>query len=245
MGAEKREFEETKMRCRQSNALKSILEARRKCLCSAAFANKCHVFHHLGPCLDAGWTKNGRRGNQDAARIRSGWTVRTVSDDLFYRFRLPMDEPTRQDGKSSEKMAHRSHAPSEPTGRIKVVVVEDDAASRELIKLLLELERAEVIVAADGRAGLDAILCHRPHVALVDIGLPEIDGFEVARRVREALARHEVWLVAVTGYGERDDHQAVAEAGFDEHLVKPVPIDEIYRILHDARRARGVGAAAT
>ena len=154
-----------------------------------------------------------------------------------------MDELPQQNGKLPGNTPHRPHSSSQPAEHIKVVVVEDDAACREMIKTLLELEQAEVILAADGREGLDAIFCHRPHVALIDIGLPALDGFQVARRVREALACDEVWLVAMTGYGQSEDRLAVTAAGFDEHLVKPLPIDEIYRVLRNAERAHGIGGA--
>lgn len=70
-----------------------------------------------------------------------------------------------------------------------------------------------------------------PNVALMDIGLPQLDGYQVARRVRERFKKDEICLIALTGYGREDDHEAVLDAGFDEHLVKPVSIQELKAVV--------------
>jgi len=80
-------------------------------------------------------------------------------------------------------------------------------------------------------AGLQAIADQRPDVALIDLGLPEIDGCEVARRVRADKACRSIRLVALTGYGRDEDRRAVLQAGFDAHLVKPVQPDDLSRVL--------------
>jgi CheY-like chemotaxis protein len=152
-----------------------------------------------------------------------------------------MDEPLPPPSKLPAILSSEP-SPPPPQGRVKFLVVEDNAGSREMVKMLLELEGAEVIVAVDGREGLEAILRERPQVALVDIGLPELDGIQLARCVREALSREQVRLVAMTGYGRSEDRRAVAEAGFDDHLIKPVPVEDLYRILHEAQQHRGPGA---
>jgi CheY-like chemotaxis protein len=98
--------------------------------------------------------------------------------------------------------------------------VEDNRDSREMLRFLLELSGHEVHEASDGPGGLDALRRLRPDVALVDVGLPGFDGYELAKRAREA--GDTVCLVALTGYGLPDDHRRSREAGFDGHLVKPV-----------------------
>ena len=112
------------------------------------------------------------------------------------------------------------------------MIVEDNLANRDMLKALLELEGAVVSVAADGLAGIDAIVRERPDVALIDIGLPEIDGYEVARRIRATPADHSTRLVALTGYSGEQDRRAALDAGFDAHLVKPLQLAQLDHLLH-------------
>jgi CheY-like chemotaxis protein len=109
---------------------------------------------------------------------------------------------------------------SAPEGRA-VLIVEDNADARDALRVLLELEGHTVEVAAEGQRALEIIDAKDPDIALVDIGLPGIDGYEVARRVRARDARRPV-LIALTGYGQPEDRRRAAEAGFDDVLVKPV-----------------------
>jgi DNA-binding response OmpR family regulator len=92
-----------------------------------------------------------------------------------------------------------------------------------------------VSVAGDGVSGYDAICRDNPDVVLLDVGLPGLDGYAVARRVRSELSDRQVRLIAVTGYGRESDRAAVKDAGFDEHLVKPISLEELTRILGKAR----------
>jgi CheY-like chemotaxis protein len=109
---------------------------------------------------------------------------------------------------------------------VSVLLIEDIADSRNVMRRLLSLDGHEVRVAADGHEGLAALLSQPPDVALIDVGLPGIDGYEIARIARKNPALQRVRLVALTGYGRPEDREAVLAAGFDEHLVKPVnPLD--------------------
>ena len=108
-----------------------------------------------------------------------------------------------------------------PTAR-RIVIVEDSGDSREMLRYMLEHAGHDVHEAADGPAGVDAILTIVPDVALVDLGLPGLDGYEVARRVRADQAGRTVRLVALSGYGLPEDVKRSQSAGFDAHLVKPV-----------------------
>jgi PAS domain S-box-containing protein len=122
----------------------------------------------------------------------------------------------------------------------RVLLVEDNEDTRDALKDLLSLWGHEVEVATDGFQGVARFPDVRPEVALVDLGLPGMDGFQVARRIREIEGGQRVFLVALTGYGGVHGQQAV-EAGFDLHLVKPVAPATLERLLEKLPRVR-VGA---
>ncbi len=123
----------------------------------------------------------------------------------------------------------------------RVVIVEDNADTRELLCELLSDEGYECRSVGSGKAALDLIREFEPHVALLDVGLPEMDGFELARRLRATRETADMNLVAITGYGRASDRAASREAGFDAHLVKPVQPDELVRMLANIQ---GPGAPA-
>jgi signal transduction histidine kinase len=120
-------------------------------------------------------------------------------------------------------------ATQRPGGR-SVLIVEDNPDGRETLRTMVEMWGHRVEVAADGQQGVEVALALRPEAALVDIGLPLLDGYEVARRVRAALGR-DVFLIALTGYGQPHDHRRAFEAGFDAHFVKPAEPDDLRRLL--------------
>lgn len=109
----------------------------------------------------------------------------------------------------------------------RIVVVEDHDDARDALQLLLTLQGHEVQTASDGLTGVALILDAKPDVALIDVGLPGLDGYEVARRVREGMEHPMIRLVAVTGYGQPYDRARAREAGFDLHLTKPVSPEDI------------------
>jgi PAS domain S-box-containing protein len=123
----------------------------------------------------------------------------------------------------------------EPARRRRILLVEDNPDSREMLKCLLELAGHDVHEAMSGPAGLDAILRLRPDVALVDLGLPGFDGLELARRVRASAGGDAVRLVALTGYGQPDDQRRSREAGFDAHLVKPADPARLASVIAGSR----------
>jgi two-component system, chemotaxis family, CheB/CheR fusion protein len=118
-----------------------------------------------------------------------------------------------------------------PSTGTRVLIVEDNPDGREMLKSLLELDGFEVSVAENGAAGLEAFRRQRPSVALIDIGLPGLDGYQVAREVRADPENRSVRLIALTGYGRPEDHEKVIAAGFDAHLVKPVLVEDLYPLL--------------
>lgn len=112
-----------------------------------------------------------------------------------------------------------------------VVLVEDNDESRMTLKMLLEMEGFQVTTASDGQRGLELILELQPRAAILDIGLPNLDGYQVAQAIRQQLGSEQVYLIALTGYGRTEDRHAVRQAGFDEHLVKPVQLEGLLAAL--------------
>jgi len=113
-----------------------------------------------------------------------------------------------------------------------VLVVEDNEDARDTMQLLLEMWGYAVETAADGEEGLDKALTRRPAVAIVDIGLPKLDGYELARQLRARTDRRPR-LIAVTGYGQPEDRRQALAAGFDHHLSKPVDAEALALLLRD------------
>ena len=123
----------------------------------------------------------------------------------------------------------------------RVLVVEDDVDLREGLRQLLEIWGHDVDVAATGALGIEKALENPPQIALIDIGLPEIDGYEVARRIRTAHGKEVVFLVAVSGYSGDVEHQRALESGFDAQLPKPIDIGLLQSLLrHDVPTAKNV-----
>ncbi len=113
----------------------------------------------------------------------------------------------------------------------RVLIIDDNPDALDSLKILLEFVGHEIDVAPDGCSGIERAAAWHPEVALVDIGLPDIDGYEVVSRLRAMNLAPRPLLVALTGYGQPEDRQRALAAGFDVHLTKPVDIDELNRIL--------------
>ncbi|HXM79092.1 MAG TPA: response regulator [Thermoanaerobaculia bacterium] len=114
---------------------------------------------------------------------------------------------------------------------VRILVVEDDADSRDGLKNLLEIWGHAVDVARTGREGIEQAIRHRPGVALIDIGLPELDGYQVAQRIREALGSEKIFLVAITGYADARARQQALESGFDAHVAKPIDFSKLSSLI--------------
>jgi len=113
----------------------------------------------------------------------------------------------------------------------RVLVVDDNVDAAVSLAQLLRLEGHVVETVYGARAALDKFDTFDPDVVLLDIGLPEMDGYEVAHRLRQRTALHPVVVVALTGYGQREDRERALVAGFDDHLVKPVSFEDLQRVL--------------
>jgi signal transduction histidine kinase/ActR/RegA family two-component response regulator len=112
----------------------------------------------------------------------------------------------------------------------RIVIVDDNADIRDLLQIKLKKLGHSVETAADGYTGLRRITETRPDIAIIDIGMPGLDGYEVAKRVRERID-DPILLIALTGFGQADDKEKATEAGFDEHLTKPIRVEELQQIF--------------
>ncbi|HLJ94629.1 MAG TPA: PAS domain S-box protein [Gemmataceae bacterium] len=122
-------------------------------------------------------------------------------------------------------------AAGRPAQSLRVLVVDDNVDQADSAALLLQVSGHEARVAYSGPAALEAAVEYRPDLVLMDIGLPGMDGYEVARRLRQQPSLRGTMLVAVTGYGQDSDRQRSRQAGFDHHLVKPVNMQALEAIL--------------
>ena len=140
-----------------------------------------------------------------------------------FTVRLPLDVTTAPPRPSSEPLAH---------GRPRrILIIEDSPDARESLRLLLESQGHHVSEASDGVSGVTLALAEGPDVVLVDLGLPGLDGYEVARTLRGTVFGKTATLIAVTGYGQTEDRRRSSDAGFDAHLVKPVSPAALARLL--------------
>lgn len=142
------------------------------------------------------------------------------------RLELSQAETTRSDspGNSQKFQAQR------------IVLVEDQEDNAKLLKVLLEMDGHEVSVALDGDSGLDMVLAVKPAVAIMDIGIPKLNGYELAAKIREHEAMKDVFLIALTGYGQPSDISKAKTAGFDAHLVKPLDHTKLREILENQQQ---------
>lgn len=158
-----------------------------------------------------------------------------------FTIRLPYADPANPAAAADTDCAPAIE-PAVDTGKPSVLLIEDNEDGREMMATMLAAHGYPVYQAADGLQGVSQAQACKPDAALVDIGLPGIDGYEVARRLRADPATRGIRLIAVTGYGLPDDQRRVMEAGFDQHLVKPVAIQRLLDALAPAPATAGTAA---
>ena len=168
-----------------------------------------------------------------------GGRVWATSDGLGKGARVTVALPARistQSATAAPVITHRASVAHGAASRI--LVVDDLAASAETLMTLLEMEGFEVKVAHEGHAALDLAREFKPHVVLLDIGLPGMNGFEVALGLRAQPESRDALLIALTGYGEAESRTRSAQAGFDFHMVKPADVNLLLSMIADPNEAR-------
>jgi CheY-like chemotaxis protein len=119
-----------------------------------------------------------------------------------------------------------------------VLVVDDMEASANTLGAALRAMGHDVAVALDGDSAIDAAQTFRPDVVFLDIAMPQMNGYEVARRLRASSTTRDALIVALTGFAQEDDYRRTREAGFDDHLVKPASMHRIEALLAGGARTR-------
>lgn len=147
----------------------------------------------------------------------------------LFRIALPLCEPTRPSELPLQLLV--------PEGGWNVMVVDDHAGIRMMLGRVLELKGMAVRLASDGRSAMQLLQQSIPDVMLIDIGLPDLNGFELARMIRSNPLWDGITLIAMTGYGQESDRKKSLAAGFEVHLVKPMDADDIIRVISERRPA--------
>ena len=146
-----------------------------------------------------------------------------------FTVRLPAIEPAAQaNAVRADVKANARH----------ILVIEDSPDARDMLRMLLDIQGHTVETASDGATGVEKALALQPQIALVDVGLPHMDGYEVARRIRAHPGLRQPYLVALTGYGTPEDRQRALDAGFDAHVAKPVDNETLASLLSRAQTSR-------
>jgi CheY-like chemotaxis protein len=145
--------------------------------------------------------------------------------------------PSRKASRAGAGAAEAQEPEASGAAPSRVLIVEDDQDSREGLRELLQIWGHSVDVAQDGTEGIEKAVELQPGVALIDIGLPGLDGYQVAHRIREAFGQRPIFLVALTGYVDSQDRQRASESGFDAHLPKPINADKLNSLLLARERA--------
>lgn len=130
--------------------------------------------------------------------------------------------------------------PDKRTHTCRILVVDDNQDGADLMAVLLRLQGHAVEVAHDGVSALKCAAAFDPDVVLLDIGLPGLNGYEVAKQLRDTSMQHPQCLIAMTGYGTDEDRRRTEEAGFDHHIVKPVEPAELNAVLAQSMAAMGI-----
>jgi CheY-like chemotaxis protein len=132
---------------------------------------------------------------------------------------------------TAEGETNMSQSSVRPGARRTVLVADDNRDAADTLALLLDMDGYETAVAYGGQQALDSIRQNRPDAVILDIGMPDLNGYEVARRIREEDWARNLLLLAITGWGHPDDVARAKAAGFNEHLTKPVDADSVVRLL--------------
>ncbi len=200
-------------------------------------AERCRTFSTCSPSSTAAPTSRRAASASAWRSVRRliemhGGTVSAHSEGAGrgseFEIRLPVHRGEARRQAAREAAASSAAAPIVPR---RILIADDNADALASLTEVLRLYGHEVFSAPNGRAALECAERHLPEVALLDIGMPQLDGYEVARRIRAQAWGKQVTLLALTGWGQDSDRRRSAEAGFDLHLVKPVDVVKLTELL--------------
>jgi two-component system CheB/CheR fusion protein len=169
-----------------------------------------------------------------------GGDVRAYSEGPNRGSKFVVRLPAMPHGTAAEEPVHVAIHSVPSLGAMRILVVDDNLDALESSAALLSIDGHEVQTARDGPSALLCVEQFKPEVVLLDIGLPEMDGYEVARRIRSMPGQHDTLLIAHSGYGEEEHIQRATQAGFDHHLIKPADLSRLSALvaLYRDRRVR-------
>jgi signal transduction histidine kinase len=159
-----------------------------------------------------------------------GGTVTAKSDGIGKGSEFIITFPLAKDAHAEPRTSQPQEKPVADNASRRIVIIEDNPDVRDLLKMRLKRLGHHVEAASEGTSGLEKVLKEQPDVAFIDIGLPGIDGYQIARKVRQSLG-DSIILVALSGFGQPEDKKKALESGFDQHLTKPVDIRDIEAVL--------------
>jgi signal transduction histidine kinase len=161
-----------------------------------------------------------------------GGSVYATSEGLGKGSEFVVTLPVTHEHQASAPV-QASPVPQEGDERPRVLVVDDNRDAADSLQALFEMENCSVATAYDGHEAVQAVEASMPQIIVMDLGMPTMDGYEAARRIRAKPGAEEVLMIALTGWGQSDARQRTMEAGFDHHLIKPVNFDELKRLAND------------
>jgi PAS domain S-box-containing protein len=167
---------------------------------------------------------------RNLARLHDG-SVEAQSEGVGKGSQFVIRLPRLSEPAYKSKREEHSSVPKGRSKALRVMVVDDNADAAETLAMLLEADGHEASVEYDARSALERARLEAPHALLLDIGLPDMDGYELARRLRSMPETGKAVLIALTGYGQSQDHDRSKSAGFDHHLVKPADTGKILALL--------------
>jgi CheY-like chemotaxis protein len=144
---------------------------------------------------------------------------------------LPNSDPPATTPAPSGKPSGGEEETADPGAKRRILVADDNDDSVASMALMLKILGNEVRTASDGREAVEVAETFQPKLILLDIGMPQLNGYEACRAIRQKPWGADVIIVALTGWGQEDDKQKAREAGFNHHLVKPVGLDAIRKLL--------------
>jgi CheY-like chemotaxis protein len=154
-----------------------------------------------------------------------------------FTLRLPLADATARDDDVAPQHAESLHA-----SKRRVLVVDDNEDAADMLALMLQQAEYDTSLANDGPSALAAVETFAPDVVILDIGLPGMSGYDVARALRRKHGNEHLELIALTGWGSREDKQNALDAGFDVHLTKPVEAELLYRALAELEQRDAASA---